>query len=258
MFIITHLQAIIVILFMSFFVMVPVCLISIPFKLKTRLKIVCPTWGLYYSSILRYACRAKVVIAQDHRSPEFKTTPAYGLYIANHQSYIDIPLLFSYFQVPPIMKKEVMYIPVLGLMGWICGAMPVSRSSSGSRRKVFDQTRKRMVHERIGVQVYPEGTRSKQAKPKPFEEIKRTLMVFAFNEKIPVIPSSMYGTRGVLSSKGSINPGRNLGIIIHKEIDPKDFANADDFCRACWDKVLEGYDYLEKEISPLNKNLSLA
>lgn len=43
------------------------------------------------------------------------------LYIANHQSYIDIPLIITKFQVPPIMKKEVLYIPIIGLVGWAMG-----------------------------------------------------------------------------------------------------------------------------------------
>ncbi len=198
----------------------------------------------------------KIDVQEDHRSPEYKGVPAYGLYVANHQSYIDIPMIITIYQVPPIMKKEVLYIPFVGLLGWICGAMPVSRSQQGSRKRVFIQTKERILNERIGIQVYPEGTRSKTARPKTFEEIKKTLLVFAWNEKIPVIPTSIYGTRGVLSKNGAVQPGRHAGIIVHKEIDPKDFPTPEEFSKVCWDKITNGYDQMEAQMGPLNKSLS--
>lgn len=231
-------------------------LIYIPYNLQDRIRKTTYLWRWLSIQLLRYACEVKVDIREDHRSPEFRTTPPFGLYVANHQSYIDIPLIFSAYQIPPIMKKEVLYIPFVGLMGWIAGAMAVSRSSQGSRKRVFIQTRDRILKDRIGVQVYPEGTRSKIARPKTFEEVKKTLLTFAWNEKIPVIPNSIYGTRGVLSKNGFIRPGRHVGIIVHKEILPENFRNAEDFARACWTKVIEGYDQMEAKLEPLNKSLS--
>lgn len=235
---------------------IPLCILVIPFGLKRRLQITCPVWQWGSKIALRYACEMKIDVSEDHRSPGFKTIPAYGLYVANHQSFVDIPMIITVYQVPPIMKKEVLYIPFVGLLGWICGAMPVSRSEQGSRKRVFIQTKERILTEKIGVQVYPEGTRSKTAHPKSTEEIKRTLMVFAWNEKIPVIPTSVYGTRGVLSEKGAVQPGRHAGIIVHKEIRPEDYTSAEEFSVACWGKVIEGYDRMRKQMEPLNKSLS--
>lgn len=256
MLIFTQIKAIVVVI-ISLLVVVPACLVAIPFSLNRRLKIVSPVWSTILNIVVRHGFAMKVDVQEDNRSPEMKTIPPYGLFIANHQSYVDIPLLSSMYQVPPIMKKEVMYIPFIGLLGWICGAMPVSRGSHNSRKKVFAQTRRRMKDLRIGVQVYPEGTRSKDALPREFSSIKRTLMVFAYNEGIPVIPTSIYGTRGVLTEKGYIKPGRHVGIIVHKELYPEHFANVDEFCQACWDKVREGHDQMKREIGPRNGNLSL-
>lgn len=214
-------------------------------------------WAAVLDIVVRQAFAMKIDIREDHRSSDLKTVPANGLYIANHQSYADIPLLSSVYQVPPIMKKEIMYIPFIGLLGWICGALPVSRSSHNSRKKVFAQTRKRLKEDKIGIQVYPEGTRSKDALPRDYEGIKRTLIVFAYNENIPVIPTSIYGTRGVFSKSGAIHAGRHVGIIVHKEMYPEHFTNVDEFCRACWDKVREGHDQMKQKLAPLNGNLSL-
>ena len=151
--ILIQIKAIFVTLLLVLFILVPTCLVAIPFDLKSRLKIVSPLWAFFGGTLLRYACQAKIVYSQDHRSLEFKGTPCSGLYIANHQSYLDIPLILTMFQAPPIMKKEVLYIPVFGQIGWICGALPVSRESSSSRRKVFESAKKRMLIDRIGLLV---------------------------------------------------------------------------------------------------------
>ncbi len=256
--ILIQIKAVFLGLFLLFFALVPACIIAFPFSLATRLKIVGPVWAFFGRSVVKLACHAKMAILEDQRGQEFRGTPCYGLYVANHQSYVDIPLMVTLFQAPPIMKKEVLYIPIFGWMAWISGALPVSRGKTSSRRKVFEKAKKRILKERIGLQVYPEGTRSKDALPKAYSEIKRTLLVFAFIEKIPVVPVSIYGTRGILSPKGFINSGRNIGMIVHQEIYPEKFPSADAFAEACWNKVREGHDQMKSQLGPLNESLSLA
>lgn len=253
MIIFTQIKAVFIALFLFAFVLMPTCLVAIFLPLKRRLLVVCPVWRFVCDKTLRWVCAAKIDISEDHRSDELKNDlPAKGLYIANHQSYIDIPLIITKFQVPPIMKKEVLYIPIIGLVGWASGALIVSRGKNDSRRRVFEQTKRRILKEKIGIQYYPEGTRSKLAHPKPDSEIKKTLIYFAFDSKIPVIPVSMYGTRGVLTKMGTIRPNRHLGVIVHKEIHPDGFANREEFAKACWDKVLVGYDQMRTKLHPLN------
>lgn len=252
--ILIQIKAVFLVLSLLFFVLVPSCIIALPFKLSRRLKIVGPAWVIFGRTLLKYACDAHIRVTEDHRSPEFKGRPCYGLYVANHQSFLDIPLMAMMYQAPPIMKKEVLNIPIIGWMAWISGALPVSRSKTSSRRKVFEKAKKRILKDRIGLQVYPEGTRSKDALPKSFPEIKKTLLVFAFNEKISVVPTSMYGTRGILLPSGKIKTGKSIGIIVHKEINPKDYLTADSFAEACWNKVREGHDQMKAQLGPLNEN----
>jgi 1-acyl-sn-glycerol-3-phosphate acyltransferase len=256
--ILIQIKAILVGFVLLVFALVPACLVALPFKTGRRLKIVGPVWSAFGSGVLRYGCGTKISISEDHRSKEFGGTPCYGLYIANHQSYMDIPLMCTKYQAPPIMKKEVLNIPIIGWMAWISGALPVSRTQTSSRRKVFEKAKKRVLKEKIGLQVYPEGTRSKDSLPKSFPQIKKTLLVFAFNEKIPVVPTSIYGTRGILTKSGIIKPGRHVGIIVHKEIYPSSFETADEFAEACWNVVIQGHDQMKSQLGPLNENLSLA
>lgn len=250
--ILIQIKAVFIMLFALLFILVPACIIALPFNIRNRLKIVVPAWLAFSRLLLRYGCQAKIQVSEDYRSPEFSGVPCSGLYISNHQSFLDIPMLATVYQAPPIMKKEVLYLPILGWMAWISGAMPVSRSNTSSRRKVFEKAKKRLLKDKVGLGVYPEGTRSKDANPKPFKQIKKTLLVFAYNEKIPVIATSVYGTRGILNENGTINPNKNVGIIVHKEVRPESFASADEFAEACWNKVIEGHQELKEKIQPLN------
>ncbi len=256
--ILIQIKAIVLAVFLLIFVLVPANLLALPFALGKRLKIVGPAWAFFGDKLLRYGCHAKIAISEDHRSERFRGTPCYGLYVANHQSYMDIPLILTLFQAPPIMKRAILHVPIFGWIAWVSGALAVSRTQVSSRRQVFEKAKKRVLKEKIGLQVYPEGTRSKTSLPKSFTEIKKTLLIFAFNEKIPVVPVSIYGTRGILNSFGMINPGRQVGLYIHKEVDPKDFDSAEKFAETCWEKVITGHDQMREKLGPLNENLSLA
>jgi 1-acyl-sn-glycerol-3-phosphate acyltransferase len=208
--------------------------------IKLRIKLVGPFWKAFSLYTLHLSCWCKV-FTEDQRQEELSRYPYQGLYIANHQSFIDIPLILSQYQVPPIMKKEVLYIPFIGLMGWAAGALALSRGKRDSRKKVFIQARERLVTQNYAVQYYPEGTRSKDGHPKSYDKLKVTLIHLAFDEKIPVVPISMYGTSKVISKSGIINPFQKIGIKTHPALFPKDYPDASSFARACWEKVVQGH-----------------
>jgi len=225
----------------------PVALVVIPLPVKWRVRFVGPFWRFFSRFTLKYGCWA-TLYESDRRRPELRSYPYKGLYIANHQSFIDIPLMLSQYQVPPIMKKEVLYLPLLGIMAWASGAMVVSRGKRNSRKKVFVQARKRLVEDNFAVQYYPEGTRSRNGLPKDYKELKITLLQLAWENKVPVIPISMFGTRGVLNPRGVITPGKKVGIITHDAIEPNNFPDANSFARACWEQVVKGFTELETSL----------
>ncbi len=225
----------------------PPTLLVIPLPVRLRLKIVGPFWRLFALYSLKYGCWAQIH-SEDHREAHLKVWPPQGLYIANHQSFLDIPLVLTQFQVPPVMKKEILHIPLLGLMAWAIGALPVSRGKRNSRKKVFILARDRLVKERLAVQYYPEGTRSKLAVPKPYEALKVTLIQLAWEEKIPVIPVSLYGTKGVVTPTGRIQLGKKIGIMTHASVDPHQYPSASIFARACWAQVVKGHDQLKASL----------
>lgn len=243
----------------SFFVIVmafavfifPISMIALPLHINTRIKIVSPGWGYFAWVSMKLGIFAKITKIDLRDEEVKKKRQPEGLHIANHQSFMDIPLVLCSFQIPPIMKKEVLYIPIFGLCGYASGAMIVDRSKRDSRRRVFEQSKNRLLNEFKSLQYYPEGTRQRGSnEPKEFKDIKTPLMKFAYEADIPVYPTSIYGTKKILSAKtGMIRHGQSIGIKHHRALYPKDFETCEEFMQAAWNKVLEGYYELAEKIN---------
>jgi 1-acyl-sn-glycerol-3-phosphate acyltransferase len=232
------------------FIMIPVSLLVLPFHWGIRLQATSPYWKMMAKLSIKVLCLCRETRI-DRRPINVRglNNPP-GLYIANHQSFMDIPLMLSDVLIPPIMKKELLYIPLFGICAYSSGSMIVDRRKGESRRKVFRQAQQRLNSYHKNLQYYPEGTRQKGNKPpKPLDQIKKPLMIFAFKNNTPVYPISMYGTPEVLSSIGLINYGRKVGKIMHAPCYPADYENEELFCIAVWSKVIDGYFELKERLS---------
>lgn len=93
---------------------------------------------------------------------EVRGTPPRGeaMIAAKHQSFLDIILIFG--AVPAgkfIMKRELMWAPVLGLYALRIGCVPVDRGkrSAAIRQMVADVARGRQAPGQLII--YPQGTR---------------------------------------------------------------------------------------------------
>jgi 1-acyl-sn-glycerol-3-phosphate acyltransferase len=228
--------------------MLPISIIALPFNKYTRLKLTAPFWKVLFTLQLKTVFMAKV-FTQDNRDEFSKSmlSPP-GLYIANHQSFADIPLIFSHLVIPPIMKKEILYIPILGICIYSSGGIIVDRKNKNSRKQVFEESKKRLLEGNKQLYYFPEGTRQKNGlDPKPFNELKTPLLEFAYQNNIPVFPVSVEGTSEVITKRG-IQLFKPLGIIFHNSIRPEDFSDKNEFMVSCWNKVIQGKKKLGREI----------
>ncbi|MBD65893.1 MAG: hypothetical protein CME62_11845 [Halobacteriovoraceae bacterium] len=221
----------------------PVSIVALPFSQYRRLKMTAPCWRLYFSLTLRWISLARITKFDYRDEQSKKALIPQGLYIANHQSFADIPLIFSTFIIPPIMKKSLVYIPIFGICCYASGAILVDRAKGSSRKKVFMIAARRLKEGFKHLQYYPEGTRSKDGIPRDFKNIKAALIRYAYNQKIPVFPISIAGTKDLVQH-GLIIPGSKLGIIFHASLNPTEFSNEDEFARACWEQVKQGHKEL--------------
>lgn len=91
--------------------------------------------------------------------------------VTNHQSMLDIPLMY----VLPltfkwVSKREVMRLPVFGWVLQMHGDIAIERGSSGSARKMMRQAKEVLDRGKTSVIVFPEGTRSKDGRIGRFKE----------------------------------------------------------------------------------------
>ena len=93
---------------------------------------------------------------------EVRGTPPTGevLIAAKHQSFFDIIMIFS--AVPRgkfIMKRELMWAPVVGQYGLRMGCIPVNRGKRGSAIAKMKADVARGAQEPGQIIIYPQGTR---------------------------------------------------------------------------------------------------
>ncbi len=122
------------------------------------------------------------------------------VFISNHQSNIDIPVLFHSlrgFQLRWVAKKELIYVPIFGWAFWASKHILVDRSSRSKAMASIKEAREK-VKGGISVVFFPEGTRSSNGRLLPF---KRGGFLLALKTRIPIVPITIKGS-GALLPKG--------------------------------------------------------
>jgi 1-acyl-sn-glycerol-3-phosphate acyltransferase len=128
------------------------------------------------------------------------------IYMCNHQSNFDIPVLLAYLPVQFrwLAKAELFKIPVFGQGMRGAGYISIDRSDQESAFRSISEAAQK-IKNGVSVMIFPEGTRSKDGKIKSF---KKGGFVLAVDSGIPIVPVIIKGTYAIMS-KGNlrINPG---------------------------------------------------
>jgi len=140
---------------------------------------------------------------------------------ANHTSMIDIMLMLAVIKDNPFVfvgKAELASIPVFGFF-YKRTSILVDRSSAESRRKVFDEAKKRLENG-LSVCIFPEGM-VPEDETIVLNEFKNGAFVLAIEHQIPIVPISFYDCKKRFSyTFFSGGPGK-LHVKIHKPISTK-------------------------------------
>lgn len=132
------------------------------------------------------------------------------IFLANHCSWIDIPLLFRVLPGRPrfMAKRSLFQIPVFGWALHLGGFIPVDRGNRERSRDAFGQAIETLQAARPGdsVVIFPEGTRSPDGR---LHELRRGGLLMALKSGLPVVPVGIRGSfeaypRGTLR----VRPGR--------------------------------------------------
>lgn len=129
------------------------------------------------------------------------------LFMANHQSNFDIPILMSAFdtlQVRWVSKREVRKVPIIGLCMQRTQQVLVDRESPTQALAVIRQV-KTLLAAGISVTFFPEGTRTRDGH---LQEFKPGGFAVAVEAGVPVAPVTVRGSRALWPPGGlDIRPG---------------------------------------------------
>jgi len=155
-----------------------------------------------WAPILLRAGGAKLVVQGQENVDPCRST----VYASNHQSTIDIPVLFIALPVNLrfIAKSQLRWVPLLGWYLWLAGHIFVDRGKT--RRAIASLDRAvRQIHSGVSLIVFAEGTRSPNGRVLPF---KKGPFALAIKAKVPICPVTVEGS-GKLMPKNSwkITPG---------------------------------------------------
>jgi 1-acyl-sn-glycerol-3-phosphate acyltransferase len=151
--------------------------------------------------ILRVSGVKVTVRGLRHIDPERPT-----IYMANHQSLFDIPVLLGRLPVQFrwLAKAELFRIPVFGQAMRRCGYISIDRSD---RKSAFESLARaaRMIRDGVSVLIFPEGTRSRNHVVRSF---KKGGFVLAVDSGVPVAPVITLGAHEIMpKGRLSITPG---------------------------------------------------
>ena len=118
------------------------------------------------------------------------------IYMPNHQSNADIPLLLGRLPVQFrwLAKAELFKIPIFGRAMRGVGYISIDRSI---RKSAFESLERAAATIRNGtsVLIFPEGTRSRDGRILPF---KKGGFVLSVDSGVPIVPVIIHGTRDII------------------------------------------------------------
>jgi 1-acyl-sn-glycerol-3-phosphate acyltransferase len=123
------------------------------------------------------------------------------IYMANHQSNFDIPVLLGHLPVQFrwLAKAELFKIPVFGRAMRGAGYVKIDRFSQNSAFESINEAAQKMKNG-VSVMIFPEGTRSIDGRIKAF---KKGGFVMAVDSGVPIVPVVLRGT-WTLMAKSSL------------------------------------------------------
>ena len=137
------------------------------------------------------------------------------IFIANHQSIYDIPVIFASlpFQLRIIAKESLGHFPFLGWHLIRAGHLLVDRRNP-DRSGILNRWR-RLVSDRLSLIIFPEGTRSVDGRVGRF---KAGSLLLALEAGLAIVPLSVSGTRHVMKKGRLMTRPGHVRLRVHDPV----------------------------------------
>jgi len=175
-------------------------------------------WG----ETLMFLTRAAPKVENKQILKDFYKTKTAGMFVANHNSWQDIPYLgytIGWRNYKIIAKKELEKVPILSSAIIQGGHVIVDRNNRRSQIMTL-KTGMKWLQEGVHLCTFPEGTRSRSGRLQPF---KNGAFKMAYKVGAPIIPLSIVGAGEVMPSTWMFPKSSAKGIakvVVHAPIYP--------------------------------------
>lgn len=166
-----------------------------------------------WASLIIKLSGCKVHVEGLENIPKDKTI----LFVANHQSYFDIPLLMSAIDIPKgfIAKKELEKLP--GVSKWMRYMRCIFMDRDNLRKSAESIVEGiKILKSGYSMVIFPEGTRSQG---KEHASFKAGSFKLATKSKAIIVPVTIDGTYKVMEQGKGMIKATDLKLIIHPSID---------------------------------------
>lgn len=138
------------------------------------------------------------------------------LFVANHQSYFDIPVFMANtpYPAPFVAKVELMKAPMLSYWMKEMGCLFMDRSNMRQSLKIILQGIEELKAG-TSLVIFPEGTRSKQDE---VSEFKPGSLKLAVKAGVPIVPVTLINTYKVYEAESRVKTAK-VSMIYHDPID---------------------------------------
>jgi 1-acyl-sn-glycerol-3-phosphate acyltransferase len=145
--------------------------------------------------------------------------PGAVVYMSNHQSHLDIPILYATLPSPTIRmlaKAELFRIPLWGRALRAAEFVEVDRANhAGAVRSIEHAAR--LVRDGVSIYLAPEGTRSHDGR---IGKLKKGGFHLALGTGVPIVPVAIRGTLQILPPGGRVmRSGQCVSVQIGAPID---------------------------------------
>ncbi|WP_163195642.1 lysophospholipid acyltransferase family protein [Clostridium thermarum] len=171
---------------------------------------------IYYKEVKRWAEYTMKTLGVKIQTEGINNVPVGNcLFVANHQSYVDIPLILSQIDKPIgfIAKKQLKKVPLMSFWMKKIHCVFLDRDSLRDAIGSINQGVKNLRNQSSMV-IFPEGTRSRSDK---IGEFKKGSMKLALKASVPIIPITICGSYKAYEEFNTVKPA-NVRLVIGKPI----------------------------------------
>lgn len=140
--------------------------------------------------------------------------------VANHRSLVDIFVLYRLFRhFKWVAKAELFRVPLIGWNMALNGYVPLKRGDASSVQAMFERCHQ-ALRSGSSVLIFPEGTRSRSERLRPF---KVGAFELAQQAGVPIIPIAIEGTQDALEREWLVHDA-SMRISVLEPIRPESWS----------------------------------